>query len=62
MAFFMKLQRACEATQVDISIVESAPEAEARLVRHGKGNNIAYSYLMEACMKGSETSLVANKY
>ena len=42
--------------------IESAEETEIRLVTHGKGNNIAYSYLMEICTKGPETSLVAKTF
>ena len=33
-----------------------------RLITNGKGNNVAYSYLMKACIKSPETSLVAKTY
>ena len=62
MAFLMKYDGAYEAIQVAISEVELLKETEVRLATHGKGNNVAYSYLMEACTKGPETSLVARTY
>ena len=58
----MKYEGAYEAIQVEIPEVELPEETTVRLATHGKGNNIAYSYLMEACTKGHETSLVARKY
>ena len=59
MAFLLKYGGAYEAVQVAISEVESLEETGVKLATHGKDNNVAYSYLMEGCTKGPETSLVA---
>ena len=59
MAFLMKYDGEYEANQVVVPAVESVEDTGVRLATHGKRNNVAYFYLMEACTKGPETSLVA---
>ena len=43
-------------------LVESEEERQLRIDTHGKGNDVAYSYLMEACLKNDDASLVAGNY
>ena len=55
MAFLMKYDGAYEAIQVVISTVELVKDTGVGCTTHGKGNNVAYSYLMEARTKGPDT-------
>ena len=49
MAFRMKYDGAHEAIKVVIPEIESVEKTEVRLATHGKGNNVACSYLMKTC-------------
>ena len=62
MAFLMKYYGEYEGTQVFIPAIESAEETTVRLATHEKGNNVAYSYLMETCTEGLKTNVVARIY
>ena len=62
MAFLMKYEGAHEAIQIVMLAIKSAEKTAVRQITHGKRNNIAFSYLMEACTKGPETSLVPRTY
>ena len=47
MAFY---DEAYEVIQVVIAAVESVEDTGVRFATHGKDNNAAYSYSMEACI------------
>ena len=62
MAFLMKYDGAYEAIQFSFLQLNLVENTGVRLATHGKGNNALYFYLMEACTKGPETSLVARTF
>ena len=61
-AFLMKFAGAAEALMEVILENETDLQKTTRVKKFGKGNNIAYSHLMDACSKDVDASFVAGSH